>query len=146
MFFVSNGNVIKQYAISSSMHGTGSKAGSLKTPLGKHRIVAKIGKDLPYGAILKARKWTKKIAEIIREPIDIELDVITTRILWLEGLEKGLNKGKNIDSKARCIYIHGTAEEGLIGKPASNGCIRMYNRDVIELFEQVEIGTQVWID
>ena len=67
----------------------------------------------------------------ITEKIDIKEDVITTRILWLDGLEIGKNKGGNVDSKSRYIYIHGTAEEGLIGEPASLGCIRMKNADVI---------------
>mgnify|MGYP005651113745 CR=1 FL=1 len=70
---------------------------------------------------------------------------VKSRILWLNGLEKGLNLGLGVDSKSRYIYIHGTIEEGLIGKPASNGCIRMYNSDVITLFDKVDINTQVWI-
>ena len=65
--------------------------------------------------------------------------------MWLDGLELGKNKGDGIDSRNRYIYIHGTAEEGLIGKPASDGCIRMYNRDVLELYDLVEEQTQVWI-
>jgi len=108
-------------------------------------ISEKIGKKLPKGAVLKGRVWTNEIAEIISKPIDIEADVITSRILWLEGLEIGRNKGGNVDSKSRYIYIHGTAEEGLIGKPASLGCIRMFNEDVIELFKNVSVGTQVLI-
>lgn len=75
----------------------------------------------------------------------MEDDLVTTRILWLQGLEPGVNQGKGIDSHARYIYIHGTPEEGLIGQPASHGCIRMYNRDVIELFDAVQEGTLVEI-
>ena len=71
---------------------------------------------------------------------------MTSRILWLDGLEEGKNKGPGVDSRSRYIYIHGTAEEGLIGKPASDGCIRMYNSEVIELFGLVEEKTQVWIN
>ena len=85
------------------------------------------------------------MVEPITERIDIKEDVITTRILWLDGLEKGRNKGVNVDSKSRYIYIHGTAEEGLIGEPASLGCIRMKNMDVIKLFNRVRKGTQVLI-
>ncbi len=70
-------------------------------------------------------------------------DLVTTRILWLKGLEAGKNKGSGIDSYRRYIYIHGTAEEHLIGRPASHGCIRMYNNDVIKLFNLVEEGTPV---
>ena len=135
----------KTYKISSSSFGIGSQKNSFKTPLGAHVISEKIGKKLPKGAVLKGRVWTNEIAEIISKPIDIEADVITSRILWLEGLEIGRNKGGNVDSKSRYIYIHGTAEEGLIGKPASLGCIRMFNEDVIELFKNVSVGTQVLI-
>ncbi len=145
MFFLKKGTVFKVYKISSSYYGTGSEANSLKTPLGKHEIYRKLGQNLPVNAILKGRVWNGAIANIITEEVDTDFDHVTSRILWLDGLEVGKNKGKGIDSRSRYIYIHGTAEEGLIGKPASDGCIRMYNSDVIELFELVEEKAQVWI-
>jgi len=145
MFFLKKGTVFKVYKISSSYYGTGSEANSLKTPLGKHEIYKKLGQNLPVNAILKGRVWNGAIANIITEEVDTDFDHVTSRILWLDGLEVGKNKGKGIDSRSRYIYIHGTAEEGLIGKPASDGCIRMYNSDVIELFELVEEKAQVWI-
>ena len=145
LFLLNRGNIEQVYNISTSTYGTGSKENSFKTPLGKHKISEKIGQGLPRGAILKARKWTGAIANIINNPIDTEFDVVTSRILWLEGLEEGKNFGPGVDSKSRYIYIHGTAEEGLIGKPASDGCVRMYNNDVISLFDKVSIDTEVWI-
>ena len=145
MFLLKKGTVFKVYKISSSYYGTGSEANSLKTPLGKHEIYRKLGQNLPVNAILKGRVWNGAIANIITEEVDTDFDHVTSRILWLDGLEVGKNKGKGIDSRSRYIYIHGTAEEGLIGKPASDGCIRMYNSDVIELFELVEEKAQVWI-
>ena len=145
MFLLKKGTVFKVYKISSSYYGTGSEANSLKTPLGKHEIYKKLGQNLPVNAILKGRVWNGAIANIITEEVDTDFDHVTSRILWLDGLEVGKNKGKGIDSRSRYIYIHGTAEEGLIGKPASDGCIRMYNSDVIELFELVEEKAQVWI-
>jgi len=145
LFLLNNGKLSKNYLISSSYYGTGSKENSLRTPLGRHEIYKKFGENLPINAILKGRVWNGAVAEIIREPIDTEFDHVTSRILWLDGLEIGKNKGKGIDSRERYIYIHGTAEEGLIGKPASDGCIRMYNRDVIELFDLVDEKAQVWI-
>jgi len=145
LFLLNRGNIEQVYSISTSTYGTGSKENSFKTPLGKHKISEKIGQGLPRGAILKARKWTGAIANIINNPIDTEFDVVTSRILWLEGLEEGKNFGPGVDSKSRYIYIHGTAEEGLIGKPASDGCVRMYNNDVISLFDKVSINTEVWI-
>ena len=143
--YIVKGTVSKKYNISSSYYGTGSEANSLKTPLGKHEIYKKIGNELPINAILKGRVWNGAIADIIEGPIDTDYDHVTSRILWLDGLEEGKNKGNGVDSRNRYIYIHGTAEEGLIGKPASDGCIRIYNNEVIELFELVSEKTQVWI-
>lgn len=145
LIYLKKGSIQKIYTISSSSYGTGSKENSYKTPLGKHEIYKKIGGNLPDNAILKGRVWNGAIADVIKEPIDTDFDHVTSRILWLDGLEIGKNKGKGIDSRKRFIYIHGTAEEGLIGKPASDGCIRMYNRDVIELFDLVNEKAQVWI-
>ena len=145
LIYLKQGSIQKIYTISSSSYGTGSKENSYKTPLGKHEIYKKIGGNLPENAILKGRVWNGAIADVIKEPIDTDFDHVTSRILWLDGLEIGKNKGKGIDSRKRFIYIHGTAEEGLIGKPASDGCIRMYNRDVIELFDLVNEKAQVWI-
>jgi hypothetical protein len=142
---IEKGTFLKLYKISSSYYGTGSKLNSLKTPLGRHEIYKKIGSNLPINAILKGRVWNGAIADIIEEPIDTEFDHVTSRILWLDGLELGKNKGRGIDSRNRYIYIHGTAEEGLIGTPASDGCIRMYNKDVVELFDLVDKKAQVWI-
>ena len=118
---------------------------SFQTPLGEHIVAEKIGENLPLGAVLKGRKWTKEVIVPIKDVIDIPEDVITSRILWLDGVEQGINKGGDVDSKERFIYIHGTAEEGLIGKPASLGCIRMKNKDVIKLFNRVKENTKVLI-
>ena len=145
MFFIKKGEIVNIYSISSSYYGTGNKVNSLMTPLGKHEIYKKLGENLPENAILKGRVWNGAIADIIKEPLDTDFDHVTSRILWLDGLEEGKNKGPGIDSRERYIYIHGTAEEGLIGKPASDGCIRMYNKDVIELFDLVDEKAQVWI-
>jgi len=145
LLLLKKGKIEDIYSVSTSVYGTGSKVNSFKTPLGRHKISEKIGEELPEGAVLKGRKWTGAIANIIKEPIDTEFDVVTSRILWLAGLEVGKNLGPGVDSKSRYIYIHGTAEEGLIGKPASDGCVRMYNADVIALFNKVDINTEVLI-
>ena len=143
LLHIEKGTVLKVYSISSSAYGTGSKENSFKTPLGKHEIYKKLGTNLPTNAILKGRVWNGAIADIIKEPIDTDFDHVTSRIMWLDGLEEGLNKGEGVDSRKRFIYIHGTAEEGLIGKPASMGCIRMFNDDVIRLTNLVKKGTKV---
>ena len=96
-------------------------------------------------SIFVARTNTNKLAEIVKMNIDTEDDHVTSRILWLDGKEEGVNRGKGIDSFQRYIYIHGTHEEGLIGKKASHGCIRMFNNDVVSLYEYVKEGTKVYI-
>ncbi len=146
MYLIKKGTISRAFKISSSYYGTGSETNSFKTPLGKHEIYKKIGENLPKNAILKGRVWNGAIANVITDDIDTDFDHVTSRILWLDGLEEGKNKGPGVDSRSRYIYIHGTAEEGLIGKPASDGCIRMYNSEVIELFGLVEEKAQVWIN
>ena len=146
MVHIKKGTEVKTYSISSSVYGTGSQENSFKTPLGKHEIYKKIGNNLPLNAILKGRVWNGAIATIIKEDIDTDFDHVTSRILWLDGLELGKNKGKGIDSRERYIYIHGTPEEWLLGEKASKGCIRMSNKDVIELFNLVEEGIPVTIN
>lgn len=145
LLLVKNGDILARYPISSSEYGVGNKAGSNQTPLGTHKISHKIGDGAAVGAVFRSRAATGEIAAIHTDETDVDDDLVTTRILWLQGLEPGVNQGKGIDSHARYIYIHGTPEEGLIGQPASHGCIRMYNRDVIELFDAVQEGTLVEI-
>ena len=145
LYLVQNGYIEKAYAISTAAAGVGSESGSGKTPAGLHQVTEKFGAGAPEGTIFVGRQNTGKIAEIIKEPMDIPKDEVTTRILWLSGLEPGVNKGGKVDSHNRYIYIHGTSEEGLIGQPASHGCIRMYNKEVIELFNRVEVGCYVVI-
>ena len=145
LYLISKGELQRVYDISTSKYGPGSQKGSEKTPIGLHRIKRKYGANVPFGGILVSRQYTGSIADINNSPTSTNRDDITSRILRLEGLESGINKGENIDSYQRNIYIHGTAEEGLIGKPVSHGCIRMRNRDVIELFDQVSEGVKVII-
>jgi lipoprotein-anchoring transpeptidase ErfK/SrfK len=140
---IENDRTIKQYPVSTSKYGVGNRQGSNKTPLGLHRIKSKIGRNARLGEIFRAGRRTKKIAMLNQR--GERQDLITTRILKLQGLEKGINQGKGIDSLKRCIYIHGTAQEYLIGRPASHGCIRMNNKDIIELFDFVPRGILVRI-
>lgn len=145
LYLMQGGRLLKAYPVSTSAFGPGAQEGSNQTPLGLHRIKQKIGEGEPLGMVFKARKPTGRIADIIREPKDVPEDDVTTRIMWLEGLEPGVNQGGKVDSYKRFIYIHGTPEEGLIGRPASHGCVRMFNEDVIELFNKLPEGTLVYI-
>ncbi len=140
------GKTIRSYAVSTSRFGVGNEEGSYKTPPGRHRVAGKAGAGAPAGTVFRERART---GEVVLPGPSSPLssgDAITSRILRLEGLEPGVNRGEGIDSLARCIYIHGTPEESRIGIPASHGCIRMRNADVIELFDLVETGTEVVIE
>ena len=141
LYAVKHGRIVREYPVSTSKFGTGNKQGSNKTPLGWHRIRNKIGQRARPGDIFINRRRTGKTISDLKN----RRDLITSRILVLEGMESGFNKGKGIDSYEREIYIHGTAEELLIGKPVSHGCIRMKNLDIIALFELVRINTAVLI-
>lgn len=121
------------WPVSTAAAGVGSKSGSLKTPPGWHRVCAWIGDGEPTGRVFRSREPAERVRAFENEAEGT--DLILTRILWLDGLEKGVNRGRGIDSKSRYIYIHGTNQEQLIGQPASHGCIRMRNADVLELFD-----------
>ncbi len=135
----------RAFPVSTSRYGTGSGEGSNQTPLGYHRIKEKIGGGAPKRAVFRGRRRTGEPAEISTDQAAGGDDCVTTRILRLEGLEPGKNRGKGVSSFYRYIYIHGTPEEGLIGTPASHGCVRMKNDDVITLFDEVEVNTLVVI-
>jgi len=145
LYLVDNSTIISSYPISSSKYGEGSKQNSFKTPLGSHMIKEMIGDEVPKNTIFISRINTQREAKIIHDQENSDNDYVTTRIMWLDGMEDGKNKGKGVDSYNRYIYIHGTHEEGLIGQKASHGCIRMFNSDVIELFSVVKKGTKVYI-
>lgn len=141
LFLLENGMETGAWDISTATKGLGSEKGSDKTPLGVHRIAQKIGDGAPLGAIFKARQNTGETVQILTTPgADSPDDYVTSRIMWLDGLEPS-----NQTSKERFIYIHGTGEEGKIGTPASHGCIRMRNKEVIDLFERVDENTLVVI-
>ena len=145
LYHIKNKKIINAFSISSSKYGIGSKNGSNKTPLGLHKIKEKYGEKTPINGKMVGRIFYGKIATIYNDTAKSKTDDVTSRILWLEGIEQGKNKGEGIDSYKRYIYIHGTSEEGRLGTPASHGCIRMKNKDVIDLYKIVEVGTLVLI-
>lgn len=144
---IENGRAIWQARCATAAAGTGACAGSMQTPLGWHRVAEKVGGKAPWGQVFRSRIPTK---EIWRPGDELGEDLVLTRLLWLEGLEEGVNKGKNaegvnVDSRERCIYIHGTNDEARIGTPSSHGCIRLLNDDVIAAYEMIPAGTPVLI-
>jgi lipoprotein-anchoring transpeptidase ErfK/SrfK len=128
--------VVRRYAISTSRFGLGFEEGSNRTPTGRFRIGEKIGHAAEPGVIFVSREPTEEVGQ----EGDPE-DRVQTRILWLEGVDP-----ENANTRERYIYIHGTNAESLLGTPASHGCVRMGNEDVIDLFDRVEEGTPVTID
>ena len=145
LYHIQHDSIIKEYIISSSAYGIGSAAGSNKTPIGLHSVRKKYGEKTPINGKMTGRMFHGNIATVYTDKTKSKTDDVTSRILWLEGLEQGKNKGKGIDSFNRYIYIHGTSEEGRLGKPASHGCIRMKNKEVIDLYKLIEVGTLVLI-
>jgi len=126
------------YPVSTASYGVGCNAGSNKTPSGKLRIAEKIGHGCAVGTVFKGRIPTGEIWTEQGGPAGA--DLILTRILWLEGCEPS-----NANTKERYIYLHGTNHEQLLGTPCSHGCIRLSNKDILEVFDLVPEGTEVEI-
>jgi lipoprotein-anchoring transpeptidase ErfK/SrfK len=123
------------YPVSTSRFGLGTEEGSMKTPTGRFRIAEKIGDGMPVGTVFKSRRPVQATKKLLRDE-----DLVMTRILWLDGRDP-----ENANTHERFIYIHGTNHEESIGKPASHGCIRMRNADLLALFELVSTDTPVVI-
>jgi lipoprotein-anchoring transpeptidase ErfK/SrfK len=146
LLLIEGGQVTGHWTISTAEAGLGSRKGSNQTPLGVHRLAQKIGDGAPIGTVFRARQNTGRVANILTTPgARSGEDNVTTRVMWLDGLEPGLNKGGTVDSYERFIYIHGTDEEGRLGAPASHGCIRMRNQDVAQLYDRIGLDTLVVI-
>jgi len=133
-----------RYSISTSHKPPSCRERSFGTPTGLHRIAKKIGGGAALGAVFRGRE---EIGQRYWELPEREqaANLITSRILWLEGMEPGLNKGEAVDSYDRYIYIHGTNHEGKIGEPASGGCIQLANAEMIALYERCNTGDLVYI-
>lgn len=131
------------FPVSTASKGAGEQADSFKTPRGRHYIRACIGDGMPSGAVFVGRRPTGEIYSDALARAHPGRDWILSRILWLCGREIGRNRLGNVDSMRRYIYIHGTPDTEPMGVPASHGCIRMRNQDVMTLFAMVSPGTQV---
>ena len=140
-----NGRVVKSYTVSTSRKGPGEKNGSLQTPRGRHIVRAKIGAALPLAAVFVRRRPTGEVWSHELHEKYPGRDWILTRILWLSGCEPGRNRLGDVDTMRRYIYIHGCPDSAELGKPGSIGCVRMRNRDIVELFDRVAPYTPVEI-
>ncbi|MBV0932171.1 L,D-transpeptidase [Marinobacterium weihaiense] len=141
-----DGRLVQTFPISTAVAGVGERNGSGATPRGRHFIRACIGAGQPSGAVFVARRPTGEVYTDVLAQTFPERDWILSRILWLCGCEPGRNRGGQVDTQRRYIYIHGTPDTEPMGVPLSHGCIRMRNADVIELFDRVMPGTIVQID
>ncbi|HEX9783161.1 MAG TPA: L,D-transpeptidase [Opitutaceae bacterium] len=146
MQYFEGGELQTAFVVSTSRRPPSNLKGSLGTPRGLHAIAEKIGAGQPPGIVFKGRVATGfHFDEQVARGGEFE-NLITSRILWLKGLEPGVNQGGNVDSKDRYIYIHGTNREDKLGQPASAGCVQMANLQIIELFELVRNGDPVLIE
>lgn len=131
--------------VSTAARGAGEEKDSFRTPRGAHVVRARIGAGAPLNTVFVGRRPTGEIYTPALGRSHPGRDWILTRILWLSGLEPGRNRLGDVDTMQRYIYIHGTPDEVTLGVPGSHGCIRMRNRDVVELFDRVPAGTHVRI-
>lgn len=143
--FLRDGIVVTSYIISTSKKPPSNVTHSLGTPRGLHEIAERIGSGQPAGVVFKGRIPTGRHFSEFTADEGGPGRLITSRILWLRGLEPGVNQGGKVDTYQRYVYIHGTSDEDQIGKPLSAGCILMRNADIIPLFEEVRAGDLVWI-
>lgn len=141
-----SGTVIRRYPVSTAANGAGERKNSNRTPRGWHVVRARIGAGAAAGAVFVGRRPTGEIfSPALREAFPGR-DWILSRILWLSGCEPGKNRLGEVDSMQRYIYLHGTPDDVPLGVPASHGCVRMANRDIVELFELLPVGSRVDIE
>ena len=140
-----DGRSLKEYVMSSSKRPPSCKENSLGTPWGLHEVAEKIGGCEKKGMVFESRKPLGLTFWECNEE-KRKNNLITTRIMRLRGLEEGLNKGPEMDSYDRYIYIHGTNHEDRLGKPASSGCLQLSNKNMLDLFDEVDVNSHLWID
>ncbi len=134
-----------EYAVSTGIAGVGQQEGSGQTPLGWHYVRAAIGAGQPVGAVFRGRRPTGEVYSSALAGVHPGRDWILTRILWLCGLERGHNRGGDVDSQRRYIYLHGTPPDQPMGEPRSHGCVRLRDADLLAVFDAVQPGTPVWL-
>lgn len=147
MVVTEDGRVVRTYRVSTAKNGVGAAEGSRRTPPGRHRVARLYGHTAAPGQVFVSRRAVKgQILPRTAWRSGEAKDYVLTRILWLEGLEPGVNAGPGIDSRARYIYVHGTNQEQLLGTPASHGCIRLANDDMLDFFAYAKRHRNLIID
>ncbi len=143
---VHDSTTLRSYTVSTTLNGVGETHGSGCTPRGQHRVRAKVGAGCAPGTVFVGRRATGEIYSPTLAAQHLGRDWILSRILWLTGYEPGVNRGGAVDTLRRYIYLHGCPDGLPMGVPASHGCVRMTNTDVIDLFDRVAVGTWVHIE
>ncbi len=143
LLLLDKGQVIHKYPVNTAKNGVGEQINSGCTPRGKHLIRAKIGKGHVKGRVFVGRRPNGEIYSPALDRAHPDRDWILSRILWLSGMEPGINRLGMVDTMRRYIYIHGSPDYCVTDEPQSHGCIRMKNKDIIDLFDRVDIGTHV---
>lgn len=145
LYFYRDQQLLAEYLISTSKVGLGEAYGSLQTPTGRHIVCGKLGAEMPMNTIFVRRQAQSTLYQPGMSAEHPERDWILTRIIWLAGSQPGHNCFGRVDSRSRGIYIHGAPDDAQMGQPGSNGCIRMRNSDIVELYSETLIGTPVVI-
>ena len=145
LLWMEDGVVRFRWPVSTAKNGVGELRGSERTPRGWHTIRARIGAGQPTNTVFRGRRPTGEIYDDALEQAHPGRDWILTRILWLGGLEPGLNRYGAVDTAGRYIYIHGSPDRGVTGRPLSHGCIRLKSNDMLDLFDRVPVGMRVYI-
>jgi hypothetical protein len=145
LFCYENGEICNQYVVSTGKNGLGEQQGSECTPRGWHAVYAILGRHHPPNSVFVSRQWTGEIYSPALGALHRGRDWILTRIIQLDGLEEGRNRGGEVDTLKRYIYIHGTSNTTALGTPGSRGCIRINNEDLMALAEWVSVGTRVCV-
>lgn len=146
LLLLNGADIVQKYPVYTASKGAGEQFGSNQTPRGWHVIRAKIGQNMPLNAVFVARRPTGEIYSPEFAKQYDQRDWILTRILWLSGLEPGKNRLGKVDTMRRYIYIHGTPDEKPMGIPKSRGCVCMRNHEIVQLFDQVSVGTKILIE
>jgi len=145
LWLKNNDQILHEFSISTAKNGAGEMMGSECTPRGEHEVVDLIGADEPINSVFVGRKTTGEMYTPELRKTNPDRDWILSRIIRLGGCEAGRNNGGQCDTYDRLIYIHGTPDDVEMGKPGSHGCVRMRNEDLIDLFDQVSVGTKIKI-
>ena len=141
-------------AIADASVGSGYAPGTVVISQARRRLylVGEAGDTISYPVAVgrSGRQWrgTVQIDGKYRNPAWAPPAEVKAAEPWLPDYIPGGSSRNPMGMRALTLSgdqyaIHGTNRPDSIGKAASYGCIRMYNRDIVDLFDRVEVGTPV---